>query len=160
MKKDSRLSGVLHCLLHMAEHDAPSTSEALAAAMQTNPVVVRRLMAGLRDAGRTPGQDVELVSRDGAYISDYLFPPLPTLFLDIRTVASTLCDFLLRRIQGEPAEGLQRVFPCELRYGELLRVSSDELPAGKVLKFSPTAEPVPNSAAPGAKLPLRNDSAH
>ena len=33
MNKDSRLSGVLHCLLHMAEHDAPSTSEALAAAM-------------------------------------------------------------------------------------------------------------------------------
>jgi DNA-binding IscR family transcriptional regulator len=51
MKKDSRLSGVLHCLLHMAERDAPATSEALAAAMQTNPVVVRRLMAGLRDAG-------------------------------------------------------------------------------------------------------------
>lgn len=51
MKKDSRLSGVLHCLLHMAEQDAPATSEALAAAMHTNPVVVRRLMAGLRDAG-------------------------------------------------------------------------------------------------------------
>lgn len=51
MKRDSRLSGVLHCLLHMAEHDGPTTSEALAAAMQTHPVVVRRLMSGLRDAG-------------------------------------------------------------------------------------------------------------
>jgi Rrf2 family protein len=51
MKRDSRLSGVLHVLLHMAEHDGPVTSEVLAKAMDTNPVVVRRVMAGLRDQG-------------------------------------------------------------------------------------------------------------
>ncbi|EWY40846.1 Rrf2 family transcriptional regulator [Skermanella stibiiresistens SB22] len=51
MKRDSRLSGVLHVLLHMAEADAPVTSEAMAKAMRTNPVVIRRIMAGLRDAG-------------------------------------------------------------------------------------------------------------
>jgi DNA-binding IscR family transcriptional regulator len=51
VKRDSRLSGVLHILLHMAEADGPVTSEALAKAMQTNPVVVRRIMAGLREAG-------------------------------------------------------------------------------------------------------------
>lgn len=51
MKRDSRLSGVLHVLLHMAELKGPVTSETLARAMQTNPVVVRRIMAGLRDAG-------------------------------------------------------------------------------------------------------------
>ena len=51
MKRDSRLSGVLHVLLHMAEADAPVTSEAMARAMQTNPVVIRRVLAGLRDAG-------------------------------------------------------------------------------------------------------------
>ena len=51
MTHDTRLSGVLHVLLHMAEGDGPATSEALAAAMQTNPVVLRRLMGGLRDAG-------------------------------------------------------------------------------------------------------------
>lgn len=51
MKRDSRLSGVLHCLLHMAELGHPATSEWLAKAMNTHPVVIRRLMAGLRDAG-------------------------------------------------------------------------------------------------------------
>lgn len=51
MKSDSRLSGVLHVLLHMAEREGPSTSESLARAMDTNPVVVRRVMAGLRDRG-------------------------------------------------------------------------------------------------------------
>lgn len=51
MRRDSRLSGILHVMLHMAEEPRPLTSEALAAAMQTNPVVVRRIMAGLREAG-------------------------------------------------------------------------------------------------------------
>ncbi|MBR1144293.1 Rrf2 family transcriptional regulator [Bradyrhizobium sp. AUGA SZCCT0431] len=51
MRRDSRLSGVLHVLLHMAEQDEPVTSEALAKAMDTNPVVIRRVMAGLRDQG-------------------------------------------------------------------------------------------------------------
>jgi Rrf2 family protein len=51
MRRDSRLSGVLHVLLHMAEHDGPVTSDMLAKAMGTNPVVVRRIMAGLREDG-------------------------------------------------------------------------------------------------------------
>lgn len=51
MKRDSRLSGVLHVLLHMAEQDGPVTSEVLAKAMDTNPVVIRRTMAGLRKQG-------------------------------------------------------------------------------------------------------------
>lgn len=51
MKRDSRLSGVLHVLLHLAESDGPLTSESLAKAMQTNPVVIRRVLAGLREAG-------------------------------------------------------------------------------------------------------------
>ena len=51
MRRDSKLSSVLHVLLHMAEHDVPVTSEMLAKAMVTNPVVVRRVMAGLRERG-------------------------------------------------------------------------------------------------------------
>ncbi len=51
MRRDSRLSGILHILLHMAEEAKPITSEVLATAMQTNPAVVRRVMAGLREAG-------------------------------------------------------------------------------------------------------------
>lgn len=51
MRRNSQLSGVLHVLLHMAEHERPSTSEELARAMTTNPVVVRRILGGLREAG-------------------------------------------------------------------------------------------------------------
>jgi DNA-binding IscR family transcriptional regulator len=51
MRRDSRLSGVLHVLLHMAEQEAPMTSEELAKTLRTNPVVIRRTMAGLRKQG-------------------------------------------------------------------------------------------------------------
>jgi DNA-binding IscR family transcriptional regulator len=51
MKRDSKLSGVLHVLLHMIGSGKPATSEELAKAMMTNPVVIRRVLAGLREEG-------------------------------------------------------------------------------------------------------------
>ena len=51
MKRDSRLSIVLHTLLHMADAEAPITSEQLAARMGAHPVFVRRTLGGLRRAG-------------------------------------------------------------------------------------------------------------
>lgn len=51
MRKDSRLSRMLHVLLHMARQDQPFTSEQIAGMLNTNPVVVRRTMAGMREAG-------------------------------------------------------------------------------------------------------------
>lgn len=49
MKKSTKFSDVLHILLHMAGSSDPVTSETLAKSAQTNPVVVRRIMAGLRE---------------------------------------------------------------------------------------------------------------
>lgn len=51
MRTDGRLSRMLHVLLHMARHDGPFTSAQIAKMLATNPVVVRRTMAGLREAG-------------------------------------------------------------------------------------------------------------
>ena len=42
---------MLHGLLHMAAQGKPMTSAELAVCMNTNAVVVRRTMAGLREAG-------------------------------------------------------------------------------------------------------------
>ncbi|HEY0254876.1 MAG TPA: Rrf2 family transcriptional regulator [Kofleriaceae bacterium] len=50
MKRDSRLSRTLHALLHMADAGRALTSEELAQMLFTNAVVVRRTMAGLREA--------------------------------------------------------------------------------------------------------------
>jgi LacI family transcriptional regulator len=124
-----------------------------------NEVATLGVMAGLRDAGCRIGEGVELVSRDGAHISDYLFPRPATLFLDIRTVAGTLCDFLLRRIQGESVASLQRVLPCELRYMALPRVIADKKGVLNMIKLPGNAEPVPNSMLLATSLASGNGSA-
>ena len=51
MKRDSKLSSVLHVLLHLAHSDRPMTSDQMAAMLGTNPVLVRRVLAGLRERG-------------------------------------------------------------------------------------------------------------
>ena len=51
MPSDTRLSRMLHVLIHMDRMEGPVTSDAVAKMLGTNPVVVRRTMAGLRDAG-------------------------------------------------------------------------------------------------------------
>lgn len=48
---DARLSRMLHLLIHMGRMDGPVTSDAAAIMLGTNAVVIRRTMAGLRDAG-------------------------------------------------------------------------------------------------------------
>jgi len=51
MPSDNRLSRVLHLLIHLDRHTRVATSEQLAAMLFTNPVVVRRTLSGLREAG-------------------------------------------------------------------------------------------------------------
>jgi DNA-binding IscR family transcriptional regulator len=51
MRRDSKLSSILHLLLHMAHSKRPLTSDELAGYLQTNPVLVRRTLAGLRERG-------------------------------------------------------------------------------------------------------------
>lgn len=52
MNRSHRLSVALHVLAHLAERGgAPRTSEDLARCVGTNPVVIRRTLAGLREAG-------------------------------------------------------------------------------------------------------------
>ncbi|MCH8489772.1 MAG: Rrf2 family transcriptional regulator [Oceanicaulis sp.] len=51
MSRDHRLSRMLHVLIHMGQADKASTSQEIAAMLNTHPVVVRRTMAGLRDQG-------------------------------------------------------------------------------------------------------------
>ena len=52
MPTDNRLSRMLHVLIHMDRHEgAPLTSGTISEMLGTNPVVVRRTMAGLKAAG-------------------------------------------------------------------------------------------------------------
>lgn len=51
MPHSTRFSVALHVLAHLVDAREPQTSEQLAACVGTNPVVVRRTLAGLREAG-------------------------------------------------------------------------------------------------------------
>ena len=51
MRKDQRLSRALHVLIHMDKFQDTVTSEDIASMINTNPVVVRRLFQGLKQAG-------------------------------------------------------------------------------------------------------------
>ena len=51
MANDRRLSRILHGLIHMSQYDGAATSQTMAKMFGTNPVVVRRMMAGLRENG-------------------------------------------------------------------------------------------------------------
>jgi len=51
MRKDSRLSRMLHILIHMDKMDDAATSDHISTILHTNPVVVRRTMACLREKG-------------------------------------------------------------------------------------------------------------
>lgn len=51
MRNDTRLSRMLHVLIHMARHEKPATSDTIAQMLGTNPVVVRRTMALLKEEG-------------------------------------------------------------------------------------------------------------
>lgn len=51
MPADTRLSRMLHVLIHMDQIGRPVTSETIGKMLGANPVVVRRTMAGLRSAG-------------------------------------------------------------------------------------------------------------
>lgn len=84
MKRDTRLSSMLHLLLHMAQAGRPLTSEELARMLRTNPVLVRRTLAGLRER--------RLVSAEKGHGGGWVL---------VRPLASvTLCD--VYEALGEP----------------------------------------------------------
>lgn len=51
MKKNSRASVALHALAHLVKRQAPVTSEDLGKCLQTNPVVIRRVLGELKKKG-------------------------------------------------------------------------------------------------------------
>lgn len=56
MPRDNRLSRTLHVLIHLDRDLPKATSEKIADMLATNPVVVRRMMAGLREAGHVKSE--------------------------------------------------------------------------------------------------------
>jgi Rrf2 family protein len=132
MKRSSRFSVALHVLAHLAEHPAePSTSESLAACVRTNPVVVRRTLAGLREAGlvasaaghgggwslaRAPAEITvrEVYEALGERLLIAIDPALHTAGCRVERAVSGALDDFLADAEAMLAERLGRITLAEL----------------------------------------------
>ena len=65
------------------------------------------VMAGITDAGRVIGRDVQVVAKQTSTIFSQVRPKVDAIFEDTALAGQQMGELLLRRIQGEPAEGLQ-----------------------------------------------------
>lgn len=96
MARSTRFSVALHVLAHLARSREPRTSEDLAACVETNPVVVRRTLAGLREAAIVTSSRGTgggwLLARDAADIT-------------LRDVYAALGERLLRGIDVAGSRG-------------------------------------------------------
>lgn len=87
MPRDSRMSRMLHVLIHMDQHIKQPTSQQISAMLGTNPVVVRRMMSGLRnqgivtaERGRTGGWQLTKELREISLLDVYKALEKPALF--------------------------------------------------------------------------------
>ena len=72
MKTNNRLSATIHALVNLANRREPTSTDALAASLEVNPVVLRQNLVGLRDSGLVRderGNAMWSLARDAASIS-------------------------------------------------------------------------------------------
>jgi LacI family transcriptional regulator len=67
------------------------------------------LAAGLQDAGLVVGKGIDVVAKSTSDILDYVRPPIDSFHEDLLLAGETLAHFLMKRINGVPAEELQAV---------------------------------------------------
>ncbi len=79
------------------------------ALLSPNEVATLALCAGIRDAKKQPGTELEIISRDGTSLGAYLNPPIHAQFHSLQYTGEKLANFLLKRIEGERADRLQEV---------------------------------------------------
>lgn len=96
MKRSSRLSLALHALVHLHKQpDQAITSTTLATCLMTNPVVVRRVLGELREAGIVTSTK----GHDGGW---RLLRPAADISL--HTIYAAMGESLLIRTESDPGD--------------------------------------------------------
>lgn len=85
MKISSRFTVAVHCLLFISSSEEKTTSEKLAASVNTNPVVIRKVLGKLKKAGL-----IEVYSGTGG--ASLLKPATSISLLDIYNAADVVED--------------------------------------------------------------------
>ncbi len=80
-------------------------------------------LSGFAANGLVHGRDAVINATDDLNVSAYFVPPLTTFFLPISRPARLLGDFMLARLDGQPAESLQTLLMPDLieRSDDILR---------------------------------------
>ena len=128
MKRSSRLSVALHALVHLVHKpDEAITSTVLAECLMTNPVVVRRVMGELRQAGIVASAR----GHDGGW---RLTRPAGTVTL--QQVHAALGESLLVRAESDPGDpGCTIVRTVDRVMGEFL-ADAEALLAARLSRIS------------------------
>ncbi|HTN64513.1 MAG TPA: Rrf2 family transcriptional regulator [Devosia sp.] len=95
MKRSARLSVALHALVHLVDRPDAVTSTVLSQCLMTNPVVVRRVMGELRQAGIVASAK----GHDGGW--RLTKPPAEVSLHDVSTA---LGETLLVRTKSDPGD--------------------------------------------------------
>jgi LacI family transcriptional regulator len=102
---------------------AQTLAEPPSAYLCLNEATALGVMSGLRAAGKEPARDAVVVGYDDINVSAYFSPAITTYYQPIDEMSTLLGQFLLRRIDGEPAAALQQVFMPRLIERQSDRIS-------------------------------------
>jgi LacI family transcriptional regulator len=67
-------------------------------------------LAALTDTGAVHGVDADIVAKRASPIFDNILPRIDTVFEDLRATGRAMAEMLLRRMNGEPQDRLNRLF--------------------------------------------------
>ena len=95
MKRSARLSVALHALVHLVDKPDAVTSTILSECLMTNPVVVRRVMGELREAG--------IVSSAKGHDGGWRLTRAPGE-VSLQDVHAALGETLLLRAESDPGD--------------------------------------------------------
>lgn len=71
-------------------------------------------LSGFHARGLVHGRDAVINATDDLNISGYFVPPLTTYFMPISSPSALLGSFILRRMEGEPVDALQKLLMPDL----------------------------------------------
>ncbi|MCX5567983.1 Rrf2 family transcriptional regulator [Kaistia nematophila] len=110
MRSDSRLSRMLHVLVHMQLLGGTETSDTIALMLKTNPVVVRRTMAKLKQHG--------IVSSEGGPGGGWrlLRAPADLTVLEVHRALTDASVFTLALSADHPACPVERAVNARLSH--------------------------------------------
>lgn len=95
--------------LHQAICDAARADRLPDGIISSSDVGTLAMVDALHGAGVAIGRDIDIVSRKTSSILDFCHPRVETVSEDLMEAGRVLARFLLRSIDGEPAEDLQIV---------------------------------------------------